>query len=87
MLAASVILGALAGLHVFWAFGGRWGKAVAIPERDGAPLFGISRGGTLLVALGLVTAAAGAVVRGSLEQGPALRKAEDSSWLNGGHFS
>jgi hypothetical protein len=35
----AVVLGALAALHVYWAFGGKSGAAAAVPERDGAPLF------------------------------------------------
>jgi hypothetical protein len=62
----AILLGSLAGLHVFWALSGLWGKAVAVPERDGAPLFRPSRAGTLLVAAGLITAAACAVVRGGV---------------------
>jgi hypothetical protein len=65
-LFVTVPLVALAGLHVFWACGGSWGKAVAVPERDGAPLFRPSRAVTLLVAAGLLTAAACAVVRGGV---------------------
>lgn len=42
-----VALGA-AALHVYWAFGGRWGKAAAIPTKaDGEPAF---RPGPLLTA-------------------------------------
>jgi hypothetical protein len=66
----AMLLGALAGLHVFWALGGKWGKAVAVPERDGAPLFRPSRAVTLLVVTGLILAAACAVVRGGMENAP-----------------
>ena len=48
---------ALATLHVYWAFGGRWGAGIAVPEVDGRPLFRPSRVATLSVALLLVTAA------------------------------
>jgi hypothetical protein len=66
----AVVLGALAGLQVFWAFGGPWGKAVAVPEREGAPLFRPSRAATLLVAAGLIVAAACALVRGGAVAAP-----------------
>jgi hypothetical protein len=62
----AMLLGALAGLHVFWALGGSWGKAVAVPERAGAPLFRPGRGSALLVAAALLAAAVCAVVRGGL---------------------
>jgi hypothetical protein len=66
----AVILGALAGLHVYWGFGGSWGKAVAVPERDGAPLFRPTRAVTLLITVGLLAAAACAAVRGGLLTAP-----------------
>jgi hypothetical protein len=66
----AILLGALAGLHLFWALGEPWGKAVAVPERDGAPLFRPSRAVTLLVATGLILAAACAALRGGVEAAP-----------------
>jgi len=54
------VLGLLAALHVFWAFGGTWGSGAAIAEIDGRPRFVPSRGATLAVATAL--AAAGVVV-------------------------
>ncbi|OQX08438.1 MAG: hypothetical protein BWK76_23605 [Desulfobulbaceae bacterium A2] len=50
---ASLILCALASIHVYWAGGGRWGKSAAIPTRNGQPLFRPGVGATLFVALGL----------------------------------
>lgn len=54
----------LALLHVYWAAGGVWGRAVAIPTRvpnaaaaNGARLFNPSRAGTVAVAAGLLLAA------------------------------
>jgi hypothetical protein len=38
-VAAAVVLGALAGLHFFWASGGRWGVSAAIPELHGEAAF------------------------------------------------
>jgi hypothetical protein len=55
LVALFLLLGAL---HVYWAFGGRWGAVVAIPEVDGKPAFRPGRAATLVVALLLATAAA-----------------------------
>jgi hypothetical protein len=68
-LVLAIVLAALAGLHVFWALGGSWGKALAVPQRNGAPLFRPSRAATLVVAAGLSVATAWAGVRGGV--GPA----------------
>lgn len=54
----------LAGLHVYWAAGGRWGKRQAIPEIHGQPAFTRSRLSTLAVALGLIFASGVAILRG-----------------------
>ena len=54
----AVVLGALAALHLYWAFGGRSGAASAVPERDGAPLFVPSAAACTLVAALLAGAAA-----------------------------
>ncbi len=48
---------ALAGLHVYWAAGGRVGSVVAVPEAAGQPIFQPSAGATVVVALGLGAAA------------------------------
>jgi len=62
---AGVVLGALAGLHFFWASGGRWGASVAIPELDGkaafrpTPLATVVVGALLLGAAGVALTAAG----------------------------
>jgi hypothetical protein len=78
----ALMLGALAGLHVVWALGGSWGRAVAVPERDGAPLFRPSRTVTLLVVVGLITAAACAVVSGTVVAAPATRLATQAGcWV------
>jgi len=45
-------------LHIHWLFGGRWGKAVAVPEQNGRPAFTPSRFATALVAIGLADCAA-----------------------------
>jgi hypothetical protein len=66
----AMVLVALAGLHAYWVLGGSWGKAVALPERDGGPLFRPLGAVTLLVAGALLTAAACAVVRGGVVAAP-----------------
>jgi hypothetical protein len=53
----SGLFAALALLHVYWAMGGRWGRAAAVPTADGRPLFSPSPAGTLLVAAALLIAA------------------------------
>jgi hypothetical protein len=53
----AAVMGGLAALHVFWAFGGTLGTVAAIPTRDGAPLFRPGRAVTLAVAAGLAGAA------------------------------
>lgn len=75
-LLLAVVFAALSALHVFWAAGGRWGAAVAVPRRASPsdvkaadrPLFTPRPAGTLLVAL-LLAAAAGLV----LAQGGTVR--------------
>lgn len=54
-LIAAVML-MLSALHIFWAFGGKFGIAAAVPSRDGVPLFRAGRLSTLLVASGLSVA-------------------------------
>ena len=54
---AAVVLFGLAGLHAYWAMGGQWGTAVAIPRRDGASLFTPGPAATWLVAVLLFAAA------------------------------
>jgi hypothetical protein len=50
---------ALLGLiHIYWAAGGRLGRSVAVPERQGRPLFRPTPISTLGVAGGLFAAAA-----------------------------
>ena len=45
---------AIAIVHVYWAFGGRFGKRAAIPEQDGVPLLRPTMLGTLAVATALL---------------------------------
>jgi hypothetical protein len=49
--------------HVYWALGGRAGRALAIPEREGRPLFNPRPSGTLLVAGLLFLAALTVAIR------------------------
>ena len=53
------LFAALALIHVYWAAGGGWGHAAAVPigAAGGARLFNPSRAGTLAVAAGLFLAA------------------------------
>ena len=48
---------AIAIVHVYWAFGGRFGKRAAIPEQDGVPLLRPTMLGTLAVATALLAGA------------------------------
>jgi uncharacterized protein DUF3995 len=61
---------ALAALHLYWAFGGRWGASVAIPELDGRPAFRPGRVATLAVALLLCAAAGIVALRANAIPGP-----------------
>jgi hypothetical protein len=52
------VFASLALLHVYWAAGGTWGHAAAVPTGGGgARLFNPSRASTLAVAAGLLLAA------------------------------
>jgi Protein of unknown function (DUF3995) len=55
--AVAAVLGALAALHVYWAFGGKSGAATAVPERDGKPLFAPGPAACAIVAALLAAAA------------------------------
>jgi hypothetical protein len=59
-LAVVALLLLLAGLHVYWALGGRWGAAVAVPTLGGRPAFRPGPGATWMVA-GLLSGAAAIV--------------------------
>ncbi|WP_339262728.1 DUF3995 domain-containing protein [Lysinibacillus sp. FSL K6-3209] len=53
-------------IHVYWAFGGRWGAMVALPIKKGSqePAFVPRKIGTLLVAFLLVVAAFLLLIKG-----------------------
>jgi len=76
-LALILAFALLSLLHAHWACGGIWGRAAAVPERDGRPVFTPSRLACGLVALGL--AGCGALVAAlagwlSLPMGHGLRR-------------
>ena len=50
------IFGGLSVLHIYWAAGGRLGKAAAVPTAGGEPAFEPTTSTTLLVAAGLAAA-------------------------------
>jgi len=58
LLVVSVLI-LISIIHVYWAFGGRWGVEVALPIKKGSqePVFVPRKIGTLLVAFLLVVAA------------------------------
>lgn len=50
---ASLIMAAVSVIHIYWAFGGRWGAAGALPEKPGGgPVFRPRMLETLAVAAG-----------------------------------
>jgi hypothetical protein len=66
-----VVFLSLASIHVYWAFGGKWGWEGAIPTLDGEALFNPGRYSTLLVAMALLAAAIVSLWRGlSADIGP-----------------
>lgn len=63
-MAGATVMFALAMLHVYWAAGGRWAVAAAVPSREGRPQFSPGPLSTLLVASLLLSA--GVVMIGRL---------------------
>ena len=61
--ALAFVLAFLSGLHIYWAFGGRWGWGVAIPQINKRAAFSPSRFATVIVAFGLATSALVPLVR------------------------
>jgi len=56
-VAVSVVFLTLAGIHIYWAGGGRWGAHATTPQTaEGRPLIHPGRGGTLAVAAALTVA-------------------------------
>lgn len=54
----TVILLIVSGIHIYWAAGGQWALAGAIPQMEGKLTFRPGRVATLIVALGLAIFAA-----------------------------
>ena len=52
----SGVFAALAGLHLYWVAGGRWGAGVTIPEVEGRASFTPPPAATVAVAAALATA-------------------------------
>jgi len=69
---AVTILALLAGVHLYWALGGRWGKDAAVPEipKTNTPLFRPRKTATLLVAAALAVSAALVALRIGLMTSP-----------------
>lgn len=61
-----LILAGLAGLHVYWASGGKWRSQDAVPMREGKPLLEPGPGACLVVALLLAAAAVLVAWRGGI---------------------
>lgn len=58
LLVCAALLAMAALVHLYWAFGGRWGANAAIPQHmDGSRLFQPSPAGTVAVALALLVMA------------------------------
>jgi hypothetical protein len=81
-IVAATVLAALSTLHLYWASGGRWGHAGALPERHGQPAFRPGAAATLLVAALLATASV--LVLGRVGLGPAAplsRLTHTGTWI------
>jgi Protein of unknown function (DUF3995) len=65
-LCVVVIIGAVAVLHLYWAFGGTAAKALSVPEVEGRRAFSPSRSGTFAVAVALLFAATIVAIAGHL---------------------
>jgi hypothetical protein len=78
----AAVLAALCILHLYWAAGGRWGHAAALPERESQPAFRPGRMATALVAALLGTAST--LLLGRVGLGPAahlFRLTHLGAWL------
>lgn len=67
-LIAAAILVIVSAIHLYWASGGRWGGAAAIPRKEegGAPLFKPRVPETVAVAVALLVATAALLVQANL---------------------
>ncbi|MGE7690337.1 DUF3995 domain-containing protein [Lysinibacillus sp. NPDC097214] len=71
LLVAVGLLWFISLLHIYWAFGGRWGSAAAIPVKEGEqkPAFTPKKWGTLFVAILILLASVIIVVQGGYLHG------------------
>jgi Protein of unknown function (DUF3995) len=53
----AIVLVCISGLHAYWAFGGRWGSDVVVPQIGGKRTFTPSPAATMFVAVALLIAA------------------------------
>jgi hypothetical protein len=65
---ASLLL-AISFIHIYWAFGGKWGGDKAVPEMEGKMVFKPGIIATLMVALGLAFMAFISIARTGLFKG------------------
>jgi hypothetical protein len=68
--ATALVFLTLAVVHLYWALGGRIGWVVAIPERNGRPMFTPSRAATLAVSVALFLCASLIAATGDLWTAP-----------------
>lgn len=67
ILSSVFLLIAIGVLHIYWAFGGRWGSRAALPQMgDGALVFAPSMLATLFVAVAVFVAACFLAVEGEI---------------------
>lgn len=79
-LISAGILSLISMLHMYWAFGGRWGTGAVIPRRKGEsqPAFVPGKWGTLLVAFLLLMAVCLLVIQGGFL--PTMKAGALSRW-------
>lgn len=69
-VAAASILFAIGLLHVYWAFGGRWGRGAVIPEHEGKRAFVPGPGPTWIVTVAVVAAGAALLAEAGIAAWP-----------------
>jgi hypothetical protein len=67
---AACMLFAVGLLHVYWAFGGRWGGGAVIPQQEGKRAFVPGPGPTIIVALAVIAAGATILAEAGLAEWP-----------------
>ncbi len=88
--AAILILLLVAGVHFYWAAGGKIGKGAAIPAANGRPVIKPSAFGTMMVAIGLCAMAAVLALRTGWLDVPALPRdsiVKIATWLIAAAFA